>query len=1206
MESHPQDRASLFSRLTYSWARVFIDNPRAQYQLPKEQKPEERYSELQHAWEDEVLQTEPSFFNAAMKAFGAMLVWKQSQLLIDMACQLAVGVCLGRLINFLRGSDEATYIGWLYGIVVFVCPFISANVRHYGMLSVYFYSAAVKQAILKLINEKLLHLSNETLQGGTAAGMVMNVMTMDVDMYDYLYLLNYLWASPLFAMLVCIVLYFVVGFSGLLGVAVICVLVPIQITANRSQVKLRATTAALTDQRLKRTTELVDGIRPLKMYGWELAYIQRIFEMRNKEVFKRRIFGVIRASNLSTFLIAQGLACLVTFGSYSLMGNAPDSKVIFSTLSLLMSTQYYMCMTFPFGVELFSTFQAGSQRITRLLSLTEKRFLPRKTEFIGEILVTDLNTYWGKRNSEEEMKLSGFALRDVNLHINPGELVVIKGAVGAGKSSLLLSILGELTISSGEIARSGRVGYVEQEPWILSATVKDNITMGKAFNRDKFDEVVRICALEDDMKTFPKREETMLGDKGVNISGGQKTRISLARAVYSGADIYLLDDPLSAVDVRVSRYLFSVCFRQYLKGKTIVLVTHQIQYQGEADRVFNVSNSTVSEVFDFERHAVEIQGETVPTESLGEGEGIAREKEQEKKVEVTCKTYFEFVKNGGWCLLPVLLLMYPATMLAYLAVPYWLSYWSTQGHSESKNPYYIAVLAVIVLIILTLGLTRNNLFLQTLLTSSNSYHKQAITALARSPTDFYDSNSTGVIMGRCSKDIGMIDDMLSWVFTDLMQVAFNMFGFALAMMVGDPWVAIAFVPLFYILYRIYKVSVKPTQLCHVQYLMTKAPIFGQVSTTLTGLITIRAYGLEGEFSRRFDGSTTEGNRAQIRHSSAMRWMQYRLDMVGVTFTTINVIIILSLHKSLDGTLLAISLSMVVGVALTLIWTTQQVITVDNFMASVFRMQDYAKLPSESALRTAKTLKITSGGIEFRNVTLTYHKLTTALKDLNFTINPMQKVGIVGRTGAGKTSILQALFRLVEIEAGEIIIDGQDTKQVGLHSLRRKISVIPQTPFIFSASVRYNLDPFGKYSDEKLWKVLEFARLKGKIESFSKLLEEQLHPTSLSVGEKQLICLARALIRGNKILVMDEATANVDRDTDKFIQDTVKHYFHSCTVLTVAHRLDTIIDYDEVLVMSEGRLVEHGAPKLLARDENSVFAGMIRSAGKHTEELGRKS
>ena len=1140
-----------------------------------------------------------------MKAFGATLVWKQSQMIIDMLSQLAVGVCMGRLIYFLRGSGEAYWTGWLYGVVVFVCPFISACARHYGYLSAQFYSAAMKQAILKLVNEKLLRLGNETLQGGTAAGMVMNVMTMDVDLYEYVFLLNYLWASPIFALFVSIVLYFVVGFSGLLGVAVICFLVPIQSSANRSQVKLRATTGAITDQRLKRTTELVDGIRALKLYGWEVAYTSRIFEMRSKEIGKRRIFGLIRASNMSTFLVAQGLACLVTFGSYSLMGHSPDSKVVFSALSLLMSAQFYLTVIFPYALEMFSTYQAGSQRISKLMNLPERTFTPSPAAHNGEIVVKDLTAHWGKAKAEEQASLAGFVLKEVNLHIHPGELIVVKGSVGAGKSSLLLAILGELTVESGDIERSGRVAYVEQEPWILSATIKDNITMGKSFEKDKFDEVIRVCALEDDMKIFPKREETMLGDRGVNISGGQKARISLARAVYSDADIYLMDDPLSAVDVRVSRHLFSICLRQHLKGRTIVLVTHQVQFQGEADRVFQVNSGEVTEQFDFDRHVAEVKGESGPTENLAEGEGIGREKEKDSKVEVTFRTYFEFVKNGGWYLLPIFAILYPATMLAYLAVPYWLSYWSLQGPTEAKKPYYIAVLAVIVLILLLLGLVRNNLFLQSLLTSSNYYHRKAVLALCRAPTDFFDDNSTGMIMGRCSKDIGMIDDLLAWMFTDMLQVCFNLFGFSLAMMVGNPWVAIAFVPLFFILYKIYKMSAQPTQVCHVQHLMSKAPIFGQVNTTLTGLITIRAFGLEKEFSRRFDASTSDSQRALIRHASATRWMQFRLDMVGIVYTAINVIIILSLYASLDGTLLAIGLSMVLGIALTLIWAMQQVITVDNFMASVYRIQEYAQLPPEAPLRTKKLLKVTAGKVEFRHVKLVYHKTTTALKDLSFTILPMRKIGIVGRTGAGKTSIMQALFRLVEIEEGKILIDGQDIHLVGLHSLRRKISVIPQTPFIFSASVKYNLDPFGKHTDEDLWKVLEFARLRKKVEGFPLQLEELLHPTSLSVGEKQLVCLARALIRNNHILLMDEATANVDRDTDSFIQDTVKQYFEKCTVLTIAHRLDTIVDYDEVFVMADGMLAEHGSPRELAADPGSKFADMIQSAGKHAETLLKK-
>jgi ABC-type multidrug transport system fused ATPase/permease subunit len=440
------------------------------------------------------------------------------------------------------------------------------------------------------------------------------------------------------------------------------------------------------------------------------------------------------------------------------------------------------------------------------------------------------------------------------------------------------------------------------------------------------------------------------------------------------------------------------------------------------------------------------------------------------------------------------------------------------------------------------------------------------------------------------------------MFLELLQQSFIVFGSFLGMMIGNPFLVILILPLALVLLRIYRIAIKSTQFFHVKYISTKAPIFTLITTTFAGLFSVRAYNLQQYFEELFVHEVNVNGEAFFAGNSIDGWVNFRWEMATLVFITVNVYLAVALRFYLDRQTLVLGLSVVLTNALYLSWALEYFVKTKGLMASAQRLIQYSKLPREAALETERRLEVTQGKVEFRDIQLKYTEQSIGIKHLSATVSSGTKVGIVGRTGSGKSTLMVALFRLVELSQGKILIDDQDVSEVGLHSLRRHIAVIPQTPFIFSASVRYNLDPLGLSTDETLWRVLALTELKQHVFNYDKQLDEELTPNKLSVGQKQLMCLARALISQAKILVMDEATANVDLETDRIIQRTIRKKFKACTVFTIAHRLDTIIAYDEVWVMKDGELIEKGHPFVLAADSSSVFSELIQHSGDKKDFL----
>ena len=1210
MATHPYEKAGVFSKLTFRWAKQLIDNPKDTLGVPETLDPEPYYEVLKQNWHLEQQKQKPSLFKAIFRTYAKTLVWKMSPIVLDIFVQVGVGILLGYFIEYLQAGDneENPGIGYVYICSIICCILFTLFNKHTAFHNATIMGGVIKQTIYMLVYDKLMNLSHEVIHEGSAQGRITNIASLDIEPFELSFLLNFLWISPLAAVVVSIALLVEVGPSGLIGMLTIAALVPIQVKVNRYTIKLHRNMATTADTRARRTAEIMDGIRVLKMYGWETEYAKKVFEYRSKEVNYNRYRLSIRASNMSLFLIAPGLACLTTFAAHTSIYGEIEPSTIFSTLSLFITAQFYLTTIFPFAVEFISKFTGAAKRIKDFME--EKEHQPvHKPYKQGYVKLDNVETMWKDPQSVSEPNTASegnellknqdeFCLTSVSMKVRKGDLCFLIGKVGSGKTSLLLTILGEMHVSQGDIYRSGTIAYVEQEPWIVSGSIKQNITLGKHFEPEKYEEALKCSALIEDLERMPKGDQTVIGEKGVNVSGGQKARLALARAIYADADIYMLDDPLSAVDVRIARHIFDKAITGCLAHKTVILVTHQTQFIDRRAKVYKVGHGTVEKISE-SAELLEEKDKVHHEADEGQEEGFAKEAVEEDLESVKWSTYWKYMVKGWWWIIPLNIILYPVTMLLYMGVPFWLSYWSEQEGRDDF--YYIEVLALIVGALFVLGLARNNLFIQALQTSSKKIHNEALMRMARMPTRYFDENTSGKIMGRLSNDVARMDEFLTWFFVDMLQVCFITLGSAIAMLVGNPYMLVGFIPMLIALKIVHRKSFYSTQILYKRFNASKSPILTHMNTTLSGLFAMRSYGLLQNLRKVFVDMCSFSNNSFFEYQSGMRWMHFANDSLNAIFLSLMLLSSMILVNYLDKALLATGLSMLLILFVNLIWLMIQVTQVQTFMASAERMLDYSNLAAEKELATQHSLSVKGGQVEFENVVLKYNEDITALNGVSFKVLPGEKIGIVGRTGAGKSTIIQALFRMVELSSGKIYIDGTDISVLGLHTLRKAIAVIPQSPFIFTSSIRYNLDPFNEKTDAEIWEALSLASLGEKVSSMKEKLNEELNSNSFSVGEKQLLCLARALLKKSKVLVMDEATANVDYETDQIIQNSIRDKFVQSSVIVIAHRLDTIRNSDRIIVMQEGKVKEIGPPEELLSNQDSAFAQMIAISDKNSKK-----
>ncbi|CAJ1988893.1 ABCC1 / ATP-binding cassette (ABC) protein [Leishmania donovani] len=870
-------------------------------------------------------------------------------------------------------------------------------------------------------------------------------------------------------------------------------------------------------------------------------------------------------------------------------------------------------------------------------------------------------------------------LHDVSVSVPRGKLTVVLGATGSGKSTLLQSLLSQFEISEGRVWAERSIAYVPQQAWIMNATVRGNILFFDEEDAARLADAVRVSQLEADVAQLGGGLETEIGEKGVNLSGGQKARVSLARAVYANRDVYLLDDPLSALDAHVGERVVEECFLGALAGKTRVLATHQVHIVPRADYVVALGDGRVEfsgSSADFMRTSIyagmasgvtenkeegdaersesaldaEEEAEVTLNRSASKGEGAEEEgdaaakdpaagsfvvEEEKASGGVPWRTYMAYFRYcGGAHVAATIVLVFAVTELITVSSSVWLSRWTTKGEGEGNTVY----LTVYLLMVLVGGAGYPFRFIVSYTAmrhGGGAMHRTILRSVTAGTIAFFDRTPLGRLLNRFSRDIDTLDNGLQMSTISLLECLFSISVSMLVTIYSQPFVLIALAPCGYLYYRLMMFYNSANREIRRQTSVKKTPVFTLLTELTSGLATIMAYGKAKEVMtealERLDVVHSCGN----LENNTNRWLAVRVEFLSNIVVTaiafVGVVTTCLRSSRIDIGLISLSLTMAMRTTGELNWLVRMVATMEADMNSVERLQYYIDhIPKEAmpeldaevdALerRTGMAADVTgtvviepasptsaaphtvqAGSLVFEGVQMRYREgLPLVLRGVSFRIAPREKVGIVGRTGSGKSTLLLTFMRIVEVCGGEIRVNGREIGAYGLRELRRQFSMIPQDPVLFDGTVRQNVDPFLEASSAEVWAALELVGLRERVASESEGIDSRVLEggSNYSVGQRQLMCMARALLKkGSGFILMDEATANIDPALDRQIQATVMSAFSAYTVITIAHRLHTVAQYDKIIVMDHGAVAEMGSPRELVMNRQSIFHSMVEAGG----------
>nr|CAH7729851.1 unnamed protein product [Callosobruchus chinensis] len=1179
--------------------------------------------------------TQPSLQRVLIKAFGWEFLFYGIVLFLSESIRIAQPIVLGQLIYFYTpgqqeiSQEEAYY----YAAGVVLCSLMNVLLAHPYMMGMLHLGMKLRVACCSLIYRKALKLSKTALRD-TTAGQVVNLLSNDVNRFDVAVLFAHqLWVGPIETIVCTYFMYLQVSIAAAVGVLSLIMFVPIQFYFGKQISRLRLKTALRTDERVRLMNEIISGIQVIKMYAWEKPFAKLVHTARRLEINLIRKTSFMRGVILSFIMFSTRLSIFVSILYYVLAGNKDiTAEKVFVLTSFYNILRQTMTVFFPQGISQVAEAKVSIRRLNQFMLYDEtqlakaikaKHFHDRQNEKSGGengkagersngvdsskepcIVLTNATAKWSDGSLDN-------TLSNLNLKVTSNQLLAVIGPVGNGKTSLLHVILQELPLLEGSLKVSGRISYASQEPWLFAGTVRQNILFGLPMDKTRYKTVVQKCSLERDFNLLPYGDKTIVGDRGVSLSGGQRARINLARAVYKEADIYLLDDPLSAVDTHVGRELFENCISGYLKDKIVVLVTHQLQYLQNLEHVLYLENGNPKQGsfrelkesgLDFAR----ISGEEVEEEKFEVPKELKKQKsiesmdsdemetprpveEQKSTGSVGAYVYKSYFKAGGnCCVIFMFFVLFISSQLIASGSDYFITYWVNLEQKTGEAQQALLNTSVVTN---TEPTNSTDGFIDlkdnsntSLLTLKRSHHHHVSDRNdTSSGQDFWEfSRETCIYVYS-----GLVGVLI------LMTLVRSFTFFAICMRASMRLHDRMFESITRTTMRFFNTNSAGRILNRfskdmgaIDELLPAAMIDClQIGLALLGVIVVVAI--------------------------VSPWLMVPTCIIGIIFYLMRIFYLRTSRnvKRLEGVKkfggnVGLAITQAIGLTGMFQWGMRQSTELENQMTSVERVLEYSSIEQEPELESAPEKKPPEtwpedGKVEFRHVYLRYFPDDPyVLKDLNFIILPKEKVGIVGRTGAGKSSLINALFQLTET-AGQILIDEINICNIGLHDLRTKISIIPQEPVLFSGTMRKNLDPFDEYSDADLWKALEEVELKEAVEDLTAGLNSKMSEggSNFSVGQRQLVCLARAILRNNKVLVLDEATANVDPQTDALIQHTIRKKFQNCTVLTIAHRLHTIMDSDKVLVMDAGTMREFGHPYTLLQNPKGIFFGMVEQTGR---------
>ncbi|XP_058980636.1 multidrug resistance-associated protein 1 isoform X14 [Musca domestica] len=1217
-----------------------------------------------------------------IKSFGGVFLFGSMMKLMTDVLTFAQPQVLRWIIGFVEDYEDEKQPQWkgiFYAVLLFLLAAVQTIILGQYFHRMFIVGLRIRTALINAIYRKALVLSNATRKESTV-GEIVNLMAVDAQRFmDLTTYLNMLWSAPLQIGLALYFLWQLLGPSVLAGLAVMIVLIPVNgVIANRIKT-YQIRQMKYKDERVKLMNEVLSGIKVLKLYAWEPSFEKQVLEIREKEIATLKSTAYLNASTSFLWSCAPFLISLITFGTYVLVSdeNVLTPTKVFVGLSLFEAMNLPM-ITIPMLMVDIAETQVSVSRINKFMNSEELdpnnvQHDPKKPHPLS---IENGTFSWGDGE---------ITLKNINMHVKKNTLCAIVGTVGSGKSSVVQAYLGEMEKISGTVNTVGSIAYVPQQAWIQNSTLRDNILFGKPYDRKRYNRVIDACALRPDIEMLSAGDQTEIGEKGINLSGGQKQRISMARAVYSDADLYFLDDPLSAVDSHVGKHIFEQVIgpKGLLAKKTRVLVTHGITFLPQTDNIYVMKlgeiseNGTYQELLnkkgdfsDFLMQHLQEGGEeaedldvikqqlegtlqsdelknqfrkvitlakqeslsdSVSVRSFESGTSSLRRRkrmdsqtsvttvaskkdmeEQGKLIEteksqtggVEFAVYKHYIKSVGIFLSMATLILNFVFQAFQIGSNLWLTKWSNDknvANDTGLRDMYLGVYGafgfgqVITSFFSTLAIGLGGVY------CSKVLHAVMLDYVFRWPMELFDTTPLGRIVNRFSKDMDTVDNILPLNLRVVITQAYSVLATIVVISMSTPIFLAVIIPIAFLYYFAQRFYVATSRQLMRLESVSRSPIYSHFGETVTGVSTIRAYAVQDRFIDESDNKVDKNQICKYPSLIANRWLAIRLEMVG------NLIILFaSLFAVLGGQtnpgLVGLSVSYALQVTQTLNWLVRMSSDIETNIVAVERIKEYGETKQEAPweIENSKVPRDwpEQGQVCFEDFKVRYREgLDLVLRGISFKIAGGEKVGIVGRTGAGKSSLTLALFRIIESAGGRILIDGIDISTLGLHTLRSRLTIIPQDPVLFSGSLRINLDPFEVKSDEEIWKALELSHLKTFVKSLPSGLNHEITEggENLSVGQRQLVCLARALLRKTKVLILDEATAAVDLETDDLIQKTIRSEFADCTILTIAHRLNTILDSDKVIVLDKGEISEFDSPNNLLNNPQSAFYSMAKDA-----------
>ncbi|GFO10855.1 multidrug resistance-associated protein 1-like [Plakobranchus ocellatus] len=1273
-----------------------------------------------------------------VRAFGFKYATRQCvKGVFELTC-FSGALFMEALLLYLQDRDNQPSERGFFLVFTFFLITMIIDIGHERIwLSVIRLNRQLKTALKVAIFKKALRITNASKKDKTTAEIV-SILAEDCERFiNESNIMFFLVTSPIQVTVAIVLLYRHIGNAAFVGLFFMLLLIPLNAWCGKKIAGLHKEKTEVQDERVKFMNEIVNGIKVLKLYAWEKAFAKRISDFHAKELNLLKSISHCEAGIDFMFRAIPFLVRLMGYVLYIyLSGTYLDPVKAMATAHLFGNLNH------PFSVMvlIIPNMVKAKQALTRISEFLNLPDIPEDAVTVdpnakAAITIKDGTFKWDPASDKPTLK-------KINLTVPKGSLTAVVGLVGCGKSSLLSAMLGEIDKVKGAVTVQSRTAYVPQEAWILNATLRENIVFGADYKHKKYNNVIDSCALRDDLKLLAAGDKTEIGEKGINLSGGQKQRVSLARAVYDQADIYLLDDPLSAVDAHVGKHIFNhvIGHQGLLAGKTRVLVTHGIHWLPLVDNVVVMRDGRVSEQGTYkellthdgafaqflkdalahekpEEKSIDEENDAgvqrmkskimtrlnsleagAPMMSssdssedetgfvgpdgkkikrakptideifagliekididAGDSESTSEEENSqdtakdskiidEEDVEfgnVSWEVYKTYCRRVGWGRFAISVLMFIVLLTGRDSKDFWLGHWSDDAmlrnvslaHTpeyQKTTRSYIAGFALLGAIEIAMAVVYCIFTKVSSIVAARELHGDLLYNVLRSPMAFFDTTPTGRILTRFSKDVGAVDNMGNNM-RDFIRTSFNVAAHIVVMCWSTPQV-IVLIPFVMLIFFIVQKLFMPSALQIRRYSSkSSSPIAVHFTETLTGTQSVRAYGAQDRFTDRMKQHLEQHLKNENFHMWLDGWYSFRINCLGcVMILAVGVVILWD--KSIAAPMAALFLYRSDHFLHCLKGLMHTCIRTEKDMVSLERVLEYSAKPQEASWDVSKAKSdgaskpesesstlikpspcddgVTengeeqaqdgrqwpeSGAVVFQDYKARYrNELDLTLKGVTCNIRSGEKVGVVGRTGAGKSTLMTALFRLIEAADGNINVDGLDISSLGLHALRRNLTILPQDPIIFGGSLRINLDPVEEKATEALWEALGHSHLKTFVEGLPGQLDYDCGEggKNLSVGQRQLICLARSLLQKSRILVLDEATAAVDVETDDLIQKTIREEFNHCTVLAIAHRLKTIIDYDRILVMEHGTVKEFDSPKNLLADKNSTFYSMAKES-----------